>query len=190
LRPDGGGPSAESVRNAERLVAMEGKLPAFRKGEYQPKDNEERLGLAGVCHVKKLYLAAARLYADAYAEGPKLAGGIRPGNRYDAARAAARAGCGQGDDAPASETERARWRGQALDWLREHLAFTAKHLATGTPRARADVQGWLRGWRTDAHLAGLREAAALAKLPANEQAAWRKLWADVEALRAKARDTK
>jgi tetratricopeptide (TPR) repeat protein len=44
-------PSAAWVRNAERMAAVEAHLPAFLKGELQPRDTEQRLGLAGVCKV-------------------------------------------------------------------------------------------------------------------------------------------
>ncbi len=48
-------PSAEWVAQAEAKAAMEAKLPAFLKGEFQPRDNAERLVLAGVCQAKKLH---------------------------------------------------------------------------------------------------------------------------------------
>ena len=35
-------------------------------------------------------------------------------------------------------------------------------------------------WRADPALAGVRDPAALEKLPADERAAWRRLWADAE----------
>jgi serine/threonine-protein kinase len=54
-------PSAQWVREAERMAALEAKLPAFLKGEYQPTDAAERLGLAGACQARKLHHAAARL---------------------------------------------------------------------------------------------------------------------------------
>jgi hypothetical protein len=36
-----------AVRQAESMVALESKRLPFLKGEYPPKDNTERLGLAG-----------------------------------------------------------------------------------------------------------------------------------------------
>ena len=45
-------PSAEWVRLAEAKVAMAAKLPALLKGEFEPSDNQERLGLAGVCRAR------------------------------------------------------------------------------------------------------------------------------------------
>ena len=44
----------------------------------------------------------------------------------------------------------------------------------------------LRHWQEDSDLAGVRDKDALAKLPSDEQDAWRKLWADVDALLKKA----
>jgi hypothetical protein len=44
----------------------------------------------------------------------------------------------------------------------------------------------LRHWQQDSDLAGLREAAALAKLPPEVRAACGRLWADVAALLEKA----
>src|SRR5262249_54357554 len=72
-------PSARWVQECERLAAMEGKLLAFRKGEYQPKDSDETIGLAQVCQYKHLPLAAARLFGDAFAANPKLADDLSNG---------------------------------------------------------------------------------------------------------------
>jgi hypothetical protein len=46
----------------------------------------------------------------------------------------------------------------------------------------------LRHWQQDPDLAGLRDEAALAKLPAEERAACEKLWADVVSLLKQAED--
>jgi len=48
------------------------------------------------------------------------------------------------------------------------------------------VQQALRHWQKDTDLAGIRDKAALAKLPAQEQKAFTQLWADVAALLKKA----
>ena len=48
------------------------------------------------------------------------------------------------------------------------------------------VRQTLKHWQEDGDLSGLRNAAGLAKLPAEEQAACKKLWADVQALLDKA----
>ena len=100
-------------REAEALILP--NLPAFLEGNYQPRDNDERLALLGVCQFKDLRGAEAGLYAAAFAADPRLAEDLKAGCRYRAACAAALAGCGGGaDGAKLSEEERARWRKQAL----------------------------------------------------------------------------
>jgi serine/threonine-protein kinase len=180
-------PSAQWVREAESMVAMEARLPAFLKGEFQPTDTVQRLGLVGVCHARKLNHAAARLYADAFAADPKLADELKAGHRYSAACLAALAGAGKGEDAAKLVArERARLRQQALAWLRADLALYTKLLGSGQGGARAEVQRALRHWQKDADLAGIRDMAALAKLPPEERAACEKLWADVAVVLKKA----
>ena len=48
----------------------------------------------------------------------------------------------------------------------------------------------LEHWQRDTDLAGVRDADALKKLSAEEQEAWRKLWADVAELLKKADNAK
>jgi tetratricopeptide (TPR) repeat protein len=176
-------PSAAWVRQAERLAALEAKLPALLKGEYQPKDPAERLGLAVVCRARKLHAAAARLSADAFAADPRLADDLGAGHRYYAAGSAALAAAGQCKDAgKLDDRERARLRQQALGWLRADLALWTRQADKGTPQARAAVKKWLQTWLNDAGLLGVRDESALARLPAEEQAAWRKLWDEVAKL--------
>jgi tetratricopeptide (TPR) repeat protein len=88
------------LATAERMAAVQGKLPAFLKGEYKPRTSQERLGLADFCWIIKIrYYAAAGLYAEAFTTEPKLADDLKASVRYYAAGAAFRAGCGQGTDA-------------------------------------------------------------------------------------------
>jgi tetratricopeptide (TPR) repeat protein len=126
------------------------------------------------------HAAAARSYAEAFAAVPKLADDPGTGNRYKAARAAALAGCGRGNDAAdLDDAERARLRQQALDWLRADLAAWGQLLKKQPEQARAGVQQGLRSWQQEADFAALR-GDALAKLPEAERQAWEKFWADVE----------
>jgi serine/threonine-protein kinase len=186
-QPDWPYPSAEWVRQAEEMAALETKLPAFLKGEFQPKDSKERLGLAGICQGKKLHHATAGLYADAFAADPKLADDLKAAHRYNAVCHAARAATGQGEDAAKlDDKERTRLRKQALDWLRADLALWTRQLESGKPADSAAVQQTLRHWHKDTDLAGLRDKVALAKLPAQEQKALTQMWADVAVLLKKA----
>ena len=77
---------------------------------------------------------------------------------------------------------KAKLRRQALDWLQAERADWAKLLESGPAQARTAVARTLDHWKQDNDLAAIREAEALAKLPAAEQKEWQALWAEVEAL--------
>jgi serine/threonine-protein kinase len=179
------GNASQLLQRYEREMALDEKLAAILKGDAQPADAAERLALADLCQrYKRLYAASARFAAAAFAEDPKLAEDSRRLHRYHAARTAALAGCGQGDGDKLADNERARLRGQALDWLRADLTMWAKQAASEKPNERELVQKILKHWQSVADLAGVRDPEALAKLPEAERDAWGKLWADVEALLA------
>jgi serine/threonine-protein kinase len=168
-------------REAEELIVP--NLQPFLKGQYQPRDNKERLELIEPCRFRKRYLAAAQLYTAAFAEDAKLANDLKAAHRYNAACAAALAGCGQGqDDKQLDDKQRARWRQQAVDWLRLDLAACAKILAGGKPEDRALVRQRLQQWTRDRVLEGIRDKNALEKLPAEARTACGKLSAEFEAL--------
>jgi tetratricopeptide (TPR) repeat protein/tRNA A-37 threonylcarbamoyl transferase component Bud32 len=172
-------PSAEWVKQAERLVQLEGQLPAFLRGDRKPRGGAERLELAEVCRHKQRFAAAVRFYREAFAEEPKW----EALHRYSAARVAVLAGCGRGQDAAQLKPEqKADLRRQALSWLRAALDLAAPYLNQGTPQARHGVHQACRLWQRSPDLAGVRDAAGLARLPEAEREAWRKLWADVAQL--------
>jgi len=190
MNPNWRYPTAQWVREAERLVELDRKLPAILAGKARPLDALESLGFAQLCHPKKLYGASARFWSEAFQAQPKLADDMQGQNRYNAACDAALAGSGQGkDDLPLDDAARARWRNQAIDWLKADLTAWSKLLGSGPPQVRQSIQQALQHWKVDTDLAGLRDAAALAKLPENEQKACRALWAEVDALLAKSQGT-
>jgi len=159
------------------------KLPAFLEGKYQPRGYAERLHLAQLCVYKKYHRSAAQLYADAFAAEPRRADDLKIQVRYYAARCAALAAAGQGEEAAKlDKKERARWREQALDWLRADLSAYGKLVDGGKPEDRTLVQQRVQHWQRDAELSGIRDAKELAKLPADERQACEKLWADVALL--------
>ncbi len=181
----------EKEMNAtERLASLASRLPAVLGGKLKPVDASETLGFAEVCYRKKLHVAAARFWAAAFQSRPSLADDLQSRHRYSAACDAALAGCGQGkDDPPLDEKTKVRWRKQAIDWLKADLAAW-KILESGPPQARQSISETLQHWKADRDLAGLRDPAALGKLPEDEQKACRALWAEVDALLKKARDAK
>ena len=172
-------------REAEELILP--NLPAFRRGEYRPQDNEERLALLAAqlasCEFEGLQGVAARLYSDVFAAEPKLADDVPAGARYRAARAAVLAGCGQGKDADKLDNQdRARWRRQAHGWLRQDLTWWGQALDQGNTQTNAQIRQTMQQWQGDPDLAGVRDKDALAKLADEERERWEQLWSDADAL--------
>jgi serine/threonine protein kinase/Flp pilus assembly protein TadD len=178
-RPNWPYPSAQWVRECRRLVELDDRLPALLRGGARPACAGERNELARLCFYKKLYVASARLRAEAFTADPELAEDVEAGHRYEAACAAALAASGRGADAGRlSEQERTHWREQALAWLRADLAAKDRLLHSGKPEDRRMVRQQLRQWQYDQDLTGLRESAALGGLSADEQKACKELWAE------------
>jgi tetratricopeptide (TPR) repeat protein/predicted Ser/Thr protein kinase len=152
-------PSQAWVDRCARMAELESRLPAVLDGSARPGDADERVQFAQICFAKKLYADSARLYGEAVAEDPALADDPRNGLRYDAACAAAMAGS----------------RAQALAWLRADLA------AHANGADRAATLRTLEQWAKDPDLASVRDR--IDDLPEAEREGWKKLWADVDALR-------
>jgi tetratricopeptide (TPR) repeat protein len=177
--PDWRYPSAEWMRQIERLLELDAKLPGFLAGSSEPASAGERIELAELCSLKRLHGAAARFYEHAFAADAKLAEDGKASHRYDAACAAALAGCGQGTDAgKLDDKKRARLRRQALDWLRADLETWRGRLHEKlqvAPFAFRTLQLWLQ----DPDFVGVRGSLAIAKLPEAERQPWQDLWKDV-----------
>ena len=168
-RRDGG----EAARVSQRPV------PASR----QPGTPRVGRGLP----TKKLHRTAAGLFAGAFAADSKLADDLEVGHRFDAICNAVMAAAGKGEDAAKlDDEERARLRHQGLDWLRADLVLWTKLLASGPRASRRAIVEKMNLWKQKPDLASIRDAAALARLAADEQKAFAQLWADVEALLKKA----
>jgi serine/threonine-protein kinase len=179
-------PSAEWVRQCERLVELDRNLPDVLRGSADPAGAAERIEFASLCRqYKGLSVSATRLYADAFAD-PQLAPSLRDRHRYGAACSAAPAAAGQGEDAKAlPDKVVVMLRRQALQWLRTDLARHARMAGREEPAVRRAVHKQLTHWQRDTDLASVRDAAALAKLPEAEREAWRQLWTDVAVLLGK-----
>ena len=175
-------------REAEDLILS--NLSEFLQGNYQPRSNDERLALLGICQFRGLHAAAARLYADAFAADPKLADDMNSRIRFGAACSASLAGSATitGTTDP-GEAERRRWRKQALDWLRADLDSLARHALGTEPSNRELVKRILMNWQIEPALAMLRDPAALEKLSPSERQECQSFWRDLNTLleRTKAR---
>jgi tetratricopeptide (TPR) repeat protein len=175
-------PTAAWVKDAERLLQRDGELPAVLSGERKVTTASQNLEYAQLCNYKKLYTAAARFFAVAFALDPKASGDLAAGHRYRAAQSALLAGPGRGDGASSDERERARWRRQALEWLRADLALWRKTAESHSAPQRLRVRQALNHWRTHNAFIGVRDEKAQAVLPEAERREWQTFWADVAAL--------
>jgi hypothetical protein len=157
---------------SDAWLALEVKLADVLAGKAQLKDNRERFGLLEVCRLHQRH-AAAHLYGDAFTVDAKLADDLNAAHSYNAAcfAALAVAGRGTGSD-KLGANERTRLRIQAFDWLRADLALWTKRLADGKSQDRQALLQALKHWQEDTDLIAIRDAKALAKLPADEREAF------------------
>jgi WD40 repeat protein len=143
---------------------------------------EDRLAFAQFASDHRKFALATRLWAEALEGDPKL-GDRQTQYRYNAIRAAVLAAAGQGkDEPPLDDAAKAKLRRQALHWLRVELSAWRKFLETDSAEARPNMMRDPSDWKQDRDLASIRDASALAKLPADEQKGFARLWADVAAL--------
>jgi serine/threonine protein kinase/tetratricopeptide (TPR) repeat protein len=178
--------SAFWVLETQQWIALDKKLAAFERGEGPPGAREQ-LAVAEFCLMtKKRYAAAARFYSAAFASDPKLADDLSAARRYNAACAAIRAANGEGRDAAdLDRSQRHRCRSQALGWLTAELQAWSVRVEK-EPDSHAVAAKTLHHWQDDPDLISVRDVMTLADLPTDERASWRRLWAAVAALRARA----
>ena len=171
------------IAGLERQLGLLSRLPAALSGQDRPTGPTEGIEFGELCYQQGLYAASARLYADALTADPKLGDDRRAAHRYNAACAAALAGCGKGKDDPGpNDATRASLRGQALDWLKIELVFHKTQAAAGDIQANAMAMKTLQHWKADTDLTGVRDREALDNLPEVERKAWQALWADVDSV--------
>src|SRR5262249_30117308 len=149
------------------------------------KGNAARLALARIAYDRRRFTLAAPLWAAALASDPQP-GDRGTGVRHSAARAAALAAAGQAnDEQPPDDAAKAKLRGQALAWLRAELTAWTKDVKSDPAPDQPNIIQTLSLWRKESDLAGIRDVKMLAMLPATEQKAFTRLWADVAALLSK-----
>jgi tetratricopeptide (TPR) repeat protein len=171
----------------DTLLAVEAKLPAILAGKEQPKEVATLCALAEWClEHKHLPDHAAGFYTTAFSAQPSLAADLEAGHRFHAARAAALAGCGVGEEAARLDgRRRAVLRKQAFDWLTaEYNAWAERH-RRGKPGDLTAAATVLRSWERSEDLAGVRDELALARFPADERRDWKALWAKVATVAAR-----
>jgi tetratricopeptide (TPR) repeat protein len=173
-------PPQHCIATLDSWQELERQLPAVLGGEVPPEGARQKQ-LAEVCRLHGHVLASARLSLRALGPSPEPgAGGLDP-SLFNAAQAAIAAGCGQGDAGDLDESERAHWRQQGRQWLQAELNQWRAFLDSPT-RSAFPAEKALRKRLYQVDLAPVRDADALARLPATEQETWRRYWADLDAL--------
>lgn len=172
-------PSAQWVRELERLVELARRLPQM--AEEPTGITPQELGeFAQLCYYQRQFGQAAMFWQRALSAEPSATSPAATIQRYNAACAAALAGCGQRRDVPPLDAAaRAGWRRQAIEWLQAELAARKESLPAADAAQRTAIAKTLAHWQSDRDLAGLRDEPALADLASDEQAACRAFWADV-----------
>lgn len=167
----------DQIKRVENWLVIEPKLQQLIAQETKPAGDLERLDVAELCRIKKYYRAAAQFSAEALQNAPELGNNIGRQHRYLAACHAALAATRPGaDNVEMSASEQAVLRRNAIDWLRADLDAWSQVIAGGDAPAIARARTQLRHWWQDSDLAGIRDDAALSRIPPDEQADWRRFW--------------
>jgi serine/threonine protein kinase/Flp pilus assembly protein TadD len=182
-------PTAKIIAEYERLVTGDEELAAFLDSGVSPSEGEDMIYLAKFAMLEKQhYPAAANLFQSAFLKQPGLADDLQKLHRYIAACAAAQAGT-SAMTSGADDAERARWRDQALMWLRAELRALSEHVVVRTENTPAngpkpaDIRQVITTrWLKDPELAGIRDPDQLDKLPEAEKSAFAALWQDIDTL--------
>ncbi len=181
----------EQLKRCERLLALEGRLPAVLQGKDRPADAAECFLFAEICRSKRRFASASGFFADSLEAQPRLADNMKACFRYNAPISAIMAGCGLGEDGPTlSEAKRAHWRQQARKWVQADLVAWARYLDSTLGPDRTLILGILTHWRADPDLAGLRDPAALDRMPEAERQECRRLLSELDALLYRLKDLK
>ena len=187
VSPDRNLDPAALASKAERMIALDARLPAFLSEHGRPVDAKASAEFAQLCFSKKLYAESARLWSEAFAARPELGGEPGSANYYQAARAAAMASCGSGRDSTAPAASGNRWREQSLVWMKEELAAVASRFDSAPATERSEIPKRLGRWKTDPALSELRREAAPKTLSKRERHSHREFWSAVDSLMQRAR---
>ena len=159
----------------ERLSVLGARIPDLIRGTITVQNAPDALAVARLAYDRRLYASASRLWQAAFELDPNTASDMHAGYRYNAASAAAMAGCGRGkDNPPPDEKARVALRLRALQWLRDDLDSWSLIITSGVGSYSARAA--LNGWSSDRDLIGVRSEPAIENLPETERKLWRDLW--------------
>jgi serine/threonine-protein kinase len=185
-------PAAEWIRRCERALALRGRLTAVLEKRDEPRDADEAATFARLCAQAGKFAAATQLWKQAFAMRTELNEqlflhcryNLLLHDRFDAACAAAQAGCGLGRDEPPPSTEQQTdLRAQALAWLEEEFPASARVLEANTVLPAKPATEKYLFWLATPALACVRDHQHLARLPDAERKNWEAFWAKVDKAR-------
>ncbi|MBL8839964.1 MAG: protein kinase [Planctomycetes bacterium] len=178
-------PLTSAIADGERLLSLEPRLSELLQPAGAPADARGWLDLARLARGRRLHVAAATAYSKAFAAAPRFAEDGAAGDRLDAARSAAQVASGRADDGAAlDEAGRALWRSQALRWLADELLVARELIETGSDEELEAAAQRVALLLAERDFAGVRDAAALAALPAAAREEWSAFWSEARELAA------
>jgi tetratricopeptide (TPR) repeat protein len=181
-RPDLRLPTAAWARECAELARADARLPDLLAGRTESRGPAELATFALLCAVyRQRYADAVRFYRSAFDGDPSLMKTLQHRRLFNAARAAVRAGLGEGIE-PSPAAERPGFLQQGLDWLKLELGVRERFVTT-TPSSAAGTYKTMKSWLAEPAFAAVRDAERPAALPPEEARDWRALWAAVRALR-------
>ena len=132
--------SETSLREAERLAALESRLPAVLRGDQSPASPTEwPADFARLAGIKNHHAKAAELWAKAFAMQPSVDRDPEGRNRVLAACSAALAAGGADHDSTLTDEIHNGYRQQAIEWLNAELDAYADLLKDNRQSSREMV---------------------------------------------------
>jgi tetratricopeptide (TPR) repeat protein/serine/threonine protein kinase len=179
---------SKALSEVERLASAADAMDRTSEGMSATTDPQALLDMAEVARHRSWFARAAEFTVSAFERDGTLANRLEKAYRYNGACCAALASSGIGRDANRLDaTARVRWRRLALVWLRADLVLRSKMAGSSVEGERQDAAKSLEWWKQDSDLRGLRDEARLAELPEEDRTAFRGLWAEVDAVIARAK---
>ena len=170
---------------------LERSLVEFQRTiELEPNQAEAYCNLASVFEKQGQLTSALASYQHAFKISPEVAANVSLAHRYNAACAAALAGCEPNGTVPGlEESVRRTLRDQARGWLLEDLEYWRTQIQSNRVEDARQAVETLEHWQRDRDLAGIREVEQLAQLADDERVSWEQLWDQIKSLVALVNET-
>jgi Tfp pilus assembly protein PilF len=176
-------PSAQWLKEAKELAALNKKLADVVQGTFVPREPKHYGALALLCQARGEDATAFLLQQKRRQLASDGRWPLNVQTTLERCESLLRAGLARSRDAVLlSDKQRQQARQEAYGLLQEGLSLMEKALKQGTPAQQRDASRWLRAYRRSAVLAQMREEQELARLPKTERQAWQQIWKQLEAL--------